>query len=242
MFYYLLAPLLTYHYILIAAAIVPAVFLLIKVYRSDSLEQESPALLWRLFKVGILSSLAALVLERVGSFILDRTVQEGTTLYNVLLYFVVVACSEEGSKYFFMKRNTWNNPEFNCQYDGVIYAVFVSLGFAVWENISYVLTYGFGTALVRAVTAIPGHASFGVFMGVFYGLAKRESNWKQNGSSMFYRILSLLVPILLHGAYDYIASMEAMTGDWYFFGFIAALFVASFIVVSRSSKRDRYID
>lgn len=241
MFYYLLAPLLSYHFILIAAAIIPAIFLLLKVYRSDSLEPESPQLLWRLFKVGIFSSLAALVLERVGSFLLDLACAEGTTVYNVILYFIVVAVSEEGSKYFFLRRNTWNSPEFNCQYDGVVYAVFVSLGFAVWENISYVLTYGFSTALVRAVTAIPGHACFGIFMGVFYGLSKREANWKQTNRSALFRVLAVLVPVLLHGAYDYIASMEAISGDWYFFGFIALLFIVSFVIVSRVSKRDRYI-
>ena len=89
------------------------------------------------------------------------------------MYFGVVAFSEEGAKYFLLKRRTWNSAAFNCQFDGVVYAVFVSLGFALWENISYVLMYGLSTALVRAVTAVPGHACFGVFMGVWYGLAKR---------------------------------------------------------------------
>ena len=50
---------------------------------------------------------------------------------------------------------------------GKVYAVFVSLGFALWENISYVLHFGFQTAIVRSLTAIPGHACFGVFMGAF---------------------------------------------------------------------------
>ena len=169
MFYFLLSPILTYNFILIAAAVIPAVFLMLKAYRSDRLEPESPRLLWQLVKAGVFSSLIALVLERVGSLLLGLFTPENGTLYNVLLYFVVVACSEEGAKYFMLKRNTWNNREFDCQYDGVVYAVFVSLGFALWENISYVLQYGFSTAIVRAVTAIPGHACFGVFMGVFYG-------------------------------------------------------------------------
>lgn len=241
MFYFLLAPIMTYNFILIAAAIIPAVFLLIKVYRSDRLEQESPSMLWQLFKAGVFSSLIALILERIGMFLIGAAAPEGSTLYNVLLYFVIVALSEEGSKYFFLYRNTWNHPEFNCQYDGVIYAVFVSLGFAVWENISYVLTYGFSTAVVRAVTAIPGHACFGVFMGVFYGLARREANWKQVSNARLFKVLAIIVPVLLHGAYDYIASMEADAGTWYFVAFIAALFVVSFLVVSRVSKRDRYI-
>ncbi|MBQ7623655.1 MAG: PrsW family intramembrane metalloprotease [Clostridia bacterium] len=241
MFYYLLAPFLTYNFILIAAAVVPALFLMIKVYRSDRLEAEDPAFLRVLVTRGILSSLLALFEERILSLILASIVPEGTTLYNVLLYFVVVAVSEESSKYIFLRRTTWKSPHFNCRYDGVVYAVFVSLGFALWENISYVLTFGLSTALVRAVTAIPGHACFGVFMGVFYGTAKKYDNLGRGGASAVTRVLALLFPVLLHGAYDYIASSQETSLGYYFIPFVAVLFIASFIIVSRSSKTDEYI-
>lgn len=160
-------------------------------------------------------------------------------LYDILLYFGVVAFSEEGAKYFMLRRRSWQHPEFNCQYDGVVYAVFVSLGFALWENISYVLHYGFQTAVVRALTAIPGHACFGVFMGVFYGIAKKYEARGVPDTAMTFRMLAVLFPALLHGAYDYIASME--NGDWYFVIFIAVLFALSYFLVSRMSRRDQYI-
>ena len=53
----------------------------------------------------------------------------------------------------------------------------VALGFAAFENVKYVYSYGFATGLVRAVTAVPGHAIFGVFMGYFYGYAKLSDYW-----------------------------------------------------------------
>lgn len=65
MYYYYLPSVLSYHVILVAAAVVPALFLLLKVYRSDRLEKESPVILWSLLRAGILSSLIALVAERV---------------------------------------------------------------------------------------------------------------------------------------------------------------------------------
>jgi RsiW-degrading membrane proteinase PrsW (M82 family) len=191
---------------------------------------------------GVLSSLLALLEERIFGALLAALVDENGTLYPVLLYFVVVAGAEESSKYLLLRRRTWHSPEFNCQYDGVVYAVFVALGFALWENISYVMTYGFSTALVRAVTAIPGHACFGVFMGVFYGLARKLENRGDAALSGAFRLLAVLVPALLHGAYDYIASTRLARGGWYFFGFIALLFVVSFVLVGRSSRNDRYID
>ena len=241
MFYFLMKPALTYNFILIAAAVIPAVFLMIRVYRSDRLEAEPPRLLWRLVRSGILSSLLALVEERIGSAILNRLVEPNTVLYNAILYFVIVAIAEESSKYLFLKRGSWRAPEFNCQYDGVVYAVFVSLGFALWENISYVMTYGFQTALVRAVTAIPGHACFGVFMGVFYGAARKYANAGAEGVSKVCRVLAVLFPALLHGAYDYIASMEQQSGSWFFIGFVAVLFLVSFLLVGKAAKKDQFI-
>ena len=240
MFYFLMAPILTYNWILIVSAVVPAIFLMVKVYRSDRLDKESPALLGNLVVAGILSALIAMVLEWIGQAVLGAFVEENTRTYNIWLYFVVVAFSEEGAKYFMMNRRTWNSPEFNCQYDAVVYAVFVSLGFALWENLSYVMHYGFTTALVRAVTAIPGHACFGVFMGVFYVLSRGCSYLGEHGRSTFFRVLSVLCPALIHGAYDYIASTSSDSSQWYFIIFIAVLFVVAFLLVNKLSKNDRY--
>ena len=101
------------------------------------------------------------------------------------------------------------------------------------------MTYGVGTAIVRAVTAIPSHACFGVFMGVFYGFAKRFERSGDSSLSRFCRLLAVIIPALLHGAYDYIATSQ--TGNLYFLCFVAALFVVSYILVGKMSKRDSYI-
>lgn len=241
MFYFLVAPYLVYNGILIAAAVIPAIFLMIKVYSSDKLERESPYMIWSLVKAGILSSLLALVEERVLSVILGLAVPQNSYLYDIILYFGIVAFAEESSKYLLMKRQTWSSWEFNCQYDGVVYAVFVSLGFALWENISYVMMYGFGTAIVRAITAIPGHACFGVFMGIFYGIAKRLDYRGNNGLSKLCRILAVVVPALLHGAYDYIATMESNDGGWYFVVFVVVMFAVSYFLVGKTAKEDKII-
>ena len=60
MFYFLLSSLLSYKVLLIIAAVVPALFLMVKVYRSDRLEPEDPAFLWVLIRSGILAALIAL--------------------------------------------------------------------------------------------------------------------------------------------------------------------------------------
>ncbi len=238
MFYYLWPSVESFNIVLLAAAVIPALFLMLKVYRSDRLEKEKPGLLWSLALAGVLSSLIALVSERVLGGLLNAAVYSDT-LYEVLLYFVVVAGSEEGAKYLLLRRRTWHSTEFNCLYDGVVYAVFVSLGFALWENISYVMHFGYSAAIVRAVTAIPGHTCFGVFMGVFYAAAREFENLGMTEKSRRYRVFAVVIPMLLHGAYDYVASTQ--TSGWYFVGFVAVLFAVSYGLITGLAKRDRYI-
>lgn len=238
MFYFLLNILLSYNWLLIAAAVIPAVILMIKVYVSDRVEKESTGLLLRLIKAGVLSSLLALVEEKIGHFILGVFLPEGSLMFEIFMYFGVVALSEESSKYLFMKRDTWHSSEFNCFYDGAVYALFTSLGFALWENISYVLSFGFSTALVRAVTAIPGHASFGVFMGVFYGAAKGAERRGDLRKSKICKATAVLLPAFMHGAYDFIAAGAGTTFP--FIIYVVILFAAAYMTVAKAAKKDQY--
>lgn len=240
MFYYFVAPYLTYNFILVLAAVIPAVYLLIKVYRMDRLEKEDSRFLWNLVKAGIFSSLIALTLERIFVSLLNSSMNSNSFGYRILLYFVVVGLSEEGAKYFMLKKTSWNSREFNCLYDGLVYAVFVSLGFALWENISYVLHYGLANAFVRAFTAIPGHASFGVFMGVFYSAARLYANAGYTDKSKMFEACAVVIPMLIHGLYDYIATTQTTEGSWTFLAFIAILFFASNKVIKSASQNDRY--
>lgn len=233
--------LLDINLILIFAAVIPAIVLLVKVYKADTIEKESPALLWNLVLRGILATVFAMLTEWLGETILVSLVAENTVLYNFLLYFIVVAVSEEGFKYLLMKKRTWNSPEFNFQFDGVVYAVFVSLGFALWENISYVFMYGFGTALVRAVTAVPGHACFGVFMGAWYGLAKKYDSYKMPSQSKACRVMALVSSVLLHGCYDFTASIQNDNYAWIFVAFVVIMFIVAFRLVKKLSQNDRYV-
>ena len=226
--------------ILVAAAVIPAVWLLRYVYRMDRVEAEPRQLIISLAAKGIIATFCAMATEYIGTFVIGLFFSEGSLIYNALMYFIVVALSEEGFKYFFLKRFTWNNPEFNCTFDGVVYAVSVSLGFALWENIGYVFMYGLDTALLRAVTAIPGHACFGVFMGVFYGAAKRYEVYMQEAHAGFYRKLAVIFPVIIHGAYDFIASLP----DGYsfvFIVFVVAMVIVSHRVVRNAAARDEYI-
>lgn len=227
--------------IMLAAAVIPAAFLMLKVYKADRLEKEPPALLFRLVILGIISTMFAVVLENIGQLLISGLDPSSMT-YNLILYFVVVGFSEELGKYLVLKRATWRHPAFNCEFDAIVYSVFVSLGFALWENIQYVAMYGLEVALIRAVTAIPGHCSFAVFMGVWYGIAKKNYNSGKFANAKFSLRLSVIVPAIIHGAYDFIATLNDGSAFVMFIAFIIIVFMWAYHLVKKISETDGFID
>lgn len=146
----------------------------------------------------IICSIGALILE-LGLGQMKHLI-EGNFLqsfYNA--YFVAAGC-EEALKWIILYWIIWKSKYFDEHYDGIIYAVFVSLGFALLENLLYVYSGGLGVALLRAFMAVPGHGFFAVAMGYYLSLAKFGEVEKRKS----YLIKSFFVPLTLHGTYDFI--------------------------------------
>ena len=215
--------------------------LLLVARRADRLEKEPAGILISLLVFGVFATALAIVTETIGENILLSFFDETDLGYLILSNFLVVALSEEGFKLLLLRARTWRSPNFNCQFDGVVYAVFVALGFALWENISYVLMYGLSTALVRAVTAVPGHACFGVFMGIWYGAARRYANEGDFVGERVCRRRALWLPVLIHGMYDFLASLEFAYSGFIFIAFIVVVFLAARRRVKIVSRNDRFI-
>ena len=99
--------------------------------------------------------------------------------------------------------------------------------------------YGFQTAVIRAFTAIPGHASFAVFMGVWYGMAKRYDFMGEHGKSKRCRWMAIIIPTIMHGIYDFTATYAGLS--YVFLAFIAVMFFLAVRDVRKMSRRDKYI-
>ncbi|MBR4509611.1 MAG: PrsW family intramembrane metalloprotease, partial [Ruminococcus sp.] len=134
--------------------------------------------------------------------------------------------------------SSWWSKEFNYTYDAVVYAVSVSLGFAALENILYVFDGGFSTAILRALTSVPGHTLFAVFMGYHYGIAKKAFCSKKVGLTIVSFCISLILPILIHGFYDFCLFMQNWLFIFIFLGFDVILTVLGFLVVNKLSRED----
>ncbi len=183
----------------VAVAIAPGVAIAIFIYWKDKYDREPRKLLIISFLLGMLATVPAIVLEEIGSSWLPLI---HSTLRTALLAFVVVGGSEELSKFFMLRIFAYRKKEFNEPFDGITYSIMVGMGFATLENIFYVSQYGMGNALLRMFTAVPAHASFGVIMGYYVGLAKFRHG------AVILQLQGFLFAALLHGAYDFCLMAE----------------------------------
>ena len=116
--------------------------------------------------------------------------------------------------YFYIRpKSAFNEPM-----DAIVYGVLVSLGFATFENITYVYqgnfeVDSFSLAITRAVSAIPLHATCGIIMGYFFGL------YAFTYSKQFL-IKSIIFPIGIHAIYNFLTSY-----DFFFLYFLVAVMI-----------------
>lgn len=219
---------------LLLAALVPAAFLMVQVYRLDRIEKEPAGLLLKLALFGALSGLAAGAIEGALTRVLDVTLG-GSTLRLVLENFLAVALVEEACKRWVVLKFAWNHPAFDYRFDAVVYCVFSALGFAALENIPYVAEYGFAVAVSRALLSVPGHCFFAVYMGIYLGQAKMAERAMQryyielpDETPGQYLRASLLVPTLLHGFWDFSLSVGGWLMTILFYLFVLAFFIDAY--------------
>lgn len=191
---------------LLLLAIAPAMIVIVFIYFKDKFEKEPISFLFKNFLFGaIISVLITLLLSMLANLLFPIT--DVKNIFQILVKaFVVVALVEEFSKYIIVRFYAQKSKEFNEPFDGIVYAVLVSMGFAALENVLYVYQFGVSTGIVRAFTAVPAHATFGILMGYFMGLAKFSKNKIQ------LNLLGLLVATVFHGAYDFFLFINFIPG------------------------------
>lgn len=178
---------------LIKLATVPVICGFFYMYIRDKYEREPFSMAVYGFTLGIFATFIIYGFGRILEFIIP---------HNKSVFFTSFISSsfvEETIKFTFLYRFIWKNENFNEPLDGIVYSVFISLGFAWIENLVYVLHYDLGgviTGFSRAFLSVPSHGLFGVFMGYYFGKAKFDNNKKL-------LITSFILPYFAHALYNY---------------------------------------
>lgn len=212
---------------LLFVSLAPVLIIAFYIYSRDRYEKEPFSILVKALFAGVLTVIPAVLIEKVMTGL--SPVGEGMANAGFTA-FVVAGFTEELMKYlafyFFFRKD----KNFNEKFDGIVYAVYISLGFATIENILYVFTGGVGVGIVRALTAVPAHALFGIVMGYYFGLARFESRFRSLNL-----ILAFLLPFLFHGLYDFILMSNSQLLLTVFIPLFAYFWVMGFRKMSRLS-------
>lgn len=212
-------------------AVFPVFLIGLYIYRKDA-DKESSKILFKMFMFGIISCFPAVFLSfLIGNFF---PAEDSMSFIQMFLYvFISIALTEEFCKWFLLYKGSYNHNEFDTLYDMIVYASFVALGFACFENILYVSSSGIVTGLVRAITAVPGHVCDGILMGSYLGLAKVSMVRGNKKISNKYKILSLVIPVITHGIYDFCL----FWGGYLFIAIFAIFVIVLYIICIKKVKQ-----
>lgn len=225
-------------------ALLPVAVLLFYIYIKD-VEKEPRAMLLLILLFGCISTVPIAITEVVlGIFFPTDALPTFTgTLVSV---FLTIAIIEELGKWFITYIVCYRNKEYNHTYDGIVYAVFASLGFALVENFLYVLTSGFGAGVVRAILSVPSHAVDAVYMGFLLSISKKYLVQNQHEKSFIYLLLSILIPGITHAIYDSLLFHFQSIENWYlliiFLLFVLITYIIAIILINIASKEKYNFD
>lgn len=191
--------------LLIILAILPTIIICKYVYDKDK-DKEPRGLLSKLLLSGVLAAMLVIAISVVLEALIPWLVLTDDVSFARLLViaFIRIALLEEGMKLLMVYLFGYKNQEFDETYDIIIYSIFVSLGFAAFENIAYILSNGsIAIGIIRGLVSVPSHAFDALFMGYYLSLAKISNikNAKQLERKNFFN--SLIIPTTLHGIYDF---------------------------------------
>lgn len=185
-------------------ATLPGLLICWYIYRMDKYERESRLQLLLHFALGAFITWPVYELQLWCD---SQGIGSGSQIGHILVVsFLVVALLEELFKYVVLMGYTYGRTFFNEPLDGIVYAVMTGMGFATVENILYAQQQGWTTTLLRAFTAVPAHAAFGIMMGYFVGRAK----FSELGSYQLRLLLTgLVLPVGMHGLYNFFLLQKA---------------------------------
>lgn len=189
-------------------AITPVFLVVFYIYLKDKYEKEPKRIMLFNFMFGAILSI---IITTILYVIIDipLPLHDKTSVFEQFIKaFFVVGLTEEFSKYIIVRYYAQPHDDFNEAFDGIVYAVMVSMGFAATENIMYVFQGGIETAVIRAFSAVPAHATFAILMGYYMGKAKFSNN------RVVLNLTGLFLAALFHGSYDFFLFIDFIPGIW----------------------------
>lgn len=221
-------------FIVILAAVLPAIGLLYFIWKKDHYRQEPTRELLKAYGYGMLSIPASLLLSGPLMALGAYTMQPETVGGAIRTALFGAGIPEELAKLLMLWLFLRKSRYYDEYIDGVVYAACVGLGFATLENIGYLfdnLSQWFSVGVARGLLSVPAHFFFAVTMGYFYSLASFGDPRRRSRNL----ILAAGVPILLHATFDAILMASSLATG--IASSLILLFLGIYLYLVISSKK-----
>lgn len=219
---------------LLIISIAPSLAFLTWIYIKDKYEKEPIKFLGKLFLIGALISIPAIAIEDI----LMKVNIENEFLNLTYSAFIVAALTEEMLKAIILISYTLESKYYTEKLDGIVYSIFITLGFATIENIIYIFGESylnvFEVGLSRAIISIPAHIMFAITMG--YYLSMYRFNKEKINKSKLYLLNIIFLPVIFHGFFDFLLMLKTNWSNFLFLIYLVYLWKINL------DKVDEYTD
>ncbi len=250
-------------------AVLPAIFLCGYIFYKDRIEREPIGLLAILFCAGAAAYIPTYFAENFIINLIDKNFTDSInmsaegllsfsskgaeithlTLCSFLGFSLIRICI----KWLLLFFITHKNKNFNYLFDGIVYSVFLSLGFAISENIHFLIQNDLDMLISKLLTSVPCHLFIGILIGYYYTMwnMRFTANKIENHlletkviqrdnirSSAAWLICSLLIPFIINGVYVFAGSVRNDTVTLFFYTAVFILFGISFIMINQIAAND----
>ncbi len=250
-------------------AVLPALVLCGYVFYKDRIEKEPVGLLALLFGIGAVAYVPVCILQELIVKLIDGVFAEKISFseagavsfsskgaeiaHAAVCAFVAFSVVQILVKWCLMYFVTHKNKHFNYLFDGIVYSVFLSLGYAVAENVHFLIQNDAELMAAKLLTSIPCHLFVGILMGAYYTMwhvrfcaNAVEKDMLEAGIVKKDRVLtsapwlavSLILPIIVNGLYVLAGSVNNRIVTVIFYTAVFLLYGISFILIDVMATKD----
>ncbi len=229
--------------LILVLAFAPGLFYLYIAYRWDRYHPEPKSLVIRTFFLGMAAILPVTIIESLLLLpIIIPNIQnissnplnwlnELSTGQMAYTAFIIAGFTEELFKFLVVRLTVYRSPYFDDATDGLVYSSAAALGFATFENIGYMLQFGWDVILTRGPISTLAHLLFSSLWG--YPLALHKLGKKY---STLWVWLGLIAAMAAHGLFNFVL----FKASWYQW-LAVPLFIGMLIVLNVFLRHSRRI-
>lgn len=181
---------------LIPLFIAPAIFLLLLLIAQAGMEKKNLALFAASYLFGFVAALPMIIaIYLVNTYWLVHV----ESLRRILFYgFILIGFLSELTKFLILRYKYMPNEHLTKPFDGVLFSVMVSMGFATLANIYFYFKWDYTDNLLTVLYAVPfANLLTSIILGFFVGMGKFRS------SGSFDSLTGLLAAIFFNGFFSF---------------------------------------